>query len=135
MPEPTPRTIVMSHINRTIFDLAPMLDLAASGCVLSFDLFGIESVYYPQNRDIDMPNDGTRARFIKQLLDRGFASQLLIGQDICMKVRLKHYGGEGYGHLLERTVPYMLSRGVSAQDIRQMCVHNPQRLLSGASPE
>ncbi len=55
---PTER-IVISHIDRTIFDEPRLLKLADSGVTVEFDLFGQESSYYGL-RDIDMPNDATR---------------------------------------------------------------------------
>ena len=57
---PTER-IVISHIDRTIFDEPRLLKLADSGVTIEFDLFGQESSYYGLV-DIDMPNDATRLK-------------------------------------------------------------------------
>ena len=56
--------MVISHIDRTIFDTDRLLRLADTGVVLEFDLFGTEQSYYPLS-DIDMPNDATRLRLIR----------------------------------------------------------------------
>ena len=63
------RTII-SHIDRTIFDEARLLRLADSGCVIEFDLFGIEQSFYALS-DIDMPNDAIRLKHIRLLIDHG----------------------------------------------------------------
>ncbi|MGQ3031325.1 MAG: phosphotriesterase family protein, partial [Ferrovibrionaceae bacterium] len=47
--------LIISHVDRTIFDDDRLLRLADTGCVIEFDLFGWESNYFP-NPDIDLPN-------------------------------------------------------------------------------
>ena len=64
---PTER-VVISHIDRTIFDEARLLKLADSGVTVEFDLFGQEASYYGLS-DIDMPNDATRLKLIRALID------------------------------------------------------------------
>ena len=61
--------LVLSHIDRTIFDEGRLLKLADTGCIIEFDLFGMEQSYYPHS-DIDMPNDAIRLRLLRGLLDR-----------------------------------------------------------------
>ena len=48
---------IMCHIERTIVDPAVLLELAATGVYLEYDLFGLETSYYPYNPTFDMPND------------------------------------------------------------------------------
>ncbi|MEV4249973.1 hypothetical protein AB0J63_42010 [Streptosporangium canum] len=117
--------VIMSHLDRTLFDLDSMLRLADTGCYLEFDLFGQESSYYPL-ADIDMPNDATRVDYLTALIARGYGRRLLVAQDICMKTHLRKYGGEGYGHLLRNVVPLMRRKGMSDDEIADMTVHNPR---------
>src|SRR6266404_1896194 len=49
---------IMCHIERTIADRGVLLELAATGVRLEYDLFGLETSYYPYNPAFDMPNDG-----------------------------------------------------------------------------
>jgi phosphotriesterase-related protein len=56
--------------------------------------------------------------------------QVVLGQDICTRTRLRRFGGHGYGHLLENAVPLMLRRGLTIDDVDQMLVHTPRRLLA-----
>jgi phosphotriesterase-related protein len=43
---------------------------------------------------------------------------------------LKYQGGKGYGYLLEVFVPMLKERGVSEEQIHQMLVSNPAKVLS-----
>ena len=61
----------MCHIERTIADPAVLLELAATGVYLEYDLFGLETSYYPYNPAFDMPNDGERMRQILFLIEHG----------------------------------------------------------------
>lgn len=119
---------IMSHIDRTLFDTASIKELAATGCFVEFDLFGQESSYYSM-APIDMPNDATRVDHIRDLLDGGFGTQVLIAQDICHKTHMRKYGGEGYTHILENVLPLMRRKGFGADEIAMLTVENPQRAL------
>jgi phosphotriesterase-related protein len=124
-----PSRTIVSHIDRTVFDATTLLDLAESGCAIEYDFFGIESSFYPF-QEIDLPNDGARLRWIRLLIDRGHLGQILISQDICTKARLVSYGGHGYSHLFRNVVPMMRRRGFTEEEIQQILVHNPRRLLT-----
>ncbi|HMK81922.1 MAG TPA: hypothetical protein VK438_19875 [Xanthobacteraceae bacterium] len=122
--------IIISHVDRTIFDADRLLRLADSGVVIEFDLFGWEQSYYFPNPDIDMPNDAARLRWLRLLRDHGHIERILISQDICERTRLTAYGGHGYGHVLRNVVPLMLRRGFSADEVETILVRNPARLLT-----
>jgi phosphotriesterase-related protein len=124
--------VVMGHLDRTLFSTKAMLDFAAMGCVLEFDLFGLESCYYPLSH-IDMPNDAMRVDYIVELFKAGFGTQVTVGQDCDTKTRMTKYGGEGYQHILEHVVPIMLRKGLSEEDVDQVLVQTPRRLLTLAS--
>ena len=125
-----PRTVI-SHIDRTIFDETRLLRLADSGCVLEFDLFGIETTYYPLNA-IDMPNDGVRLRHLRTLIDRGHLAQIVISHDICYLTRLAKFGGHGYAHIFKNVLPLMRERGFTEAEISAITVETPRRLLTVA---
>ncbi|MFM0174796.1 phosphotriesterase family protein [Paraburkholderia sediminicola] len=125
----TTERVIISHIDRTIFDENRLFELADSGCVIEFDLFGWEQSAYPMS-DIDMPNDAGRLRMVRALLDRGHAEQVLISHDICTRTRLGRYGGHGYQHIFANVVPRMLRRGFTQAEVDQILVTNPARLLT-----
>ncbi|NUX57651.1 phosphotriesterase family protein [Paraburkholderia youngii] len=121
--------VIISHIDRTIFDDERLFRLADSGCIIEFDLFGWEQSAYPMS-DIDMPNDGARLRMVRALIDRGHAQQVLISHDICTRTRLCRYGGHGYQHIFANIVPRMLRRNFSPAEVDQILIENPARLLA-----
>jgi len=121
--------VVISHVDRTLFEIDDMQRVADTGAVLEFDFFGIESSYYPF-ADVDLPNDGQRVRYIVALTQRGYGRQIVVAHDLCTRTRLCRYGGHGYGHLLENAVPLMRRRGLSEADVAQILVHTPRRLLT-----
>jgi phosphotriesterase-related protein len=121
--------VVISHIDRTIFDLDRLLRLADTGVVIEFDLFGQEHSYYRLS-DIDMPNDAQRLRLIRALLDHGHGDRVVISHDICYRTRLTSYGGHGYGHIFANVMPMMLRRGFSQAEVDRIMVETPRRLLT-----
>lgn len=102
--------------------------VAEFGCFISFDGFGLE-VYY-DSMDAYRPHDSERERCIIELLNRGYGDQILISQDICMKVQLQKYGGFGYGHILRSIVPSLQRRGLAESEIDQILLQNPRRFLA-----
>src|SRR4030095_8680563 len=118
---------IMCHIERTIVDPAGRLELAASGVYLEYDLFGLETSYYPYNPAFDMPNDGERMRQLLFLIERGHVSQLLMSHDIAYKHCLTKWGGFGYHHLLVNVIPRLRAKGADDKTIQTLLVDNPRR--------
>lgn len=121
--------VVMSHIDRTIFDDDRLFRLADTGLVLEFDLFGMETSFYKLS-DIDMPNDGVRVAALRRLRDRGHLGQIAISHDICYRSRMKRCGGHGYGHIFRNVVPLLLRRGFEGAEVDQILIDTPRRLLT-----
>lgn len=122
--------VVISHIDRTIFDDERLFRLADSGVVIEFDLFGMENSYYKWNEEVDLPNDAVRLQDIRRLIDRGHIDQITISHDICYRSRLRKYGGHGYGHIFRNVVPYMRRRNFSEAEIDKLLIGTPKRLLT-----
>ncbi len=121
--------VVISHIDRTIFDTERLLRLADTGCVVELDLFGQEQSYY-RHSDIDLPNDAIRLRLIRALIDHGHLARVVISHDICYRSRLTRFGGHGYGHIFANVVPMMRRRGFTDAEIQAILVDNPRGLLT-----
>jgi len=121
--------VIMGHLDRTVDSLAVLSEIADYGCVLEWDLFGVEISYY-QPADFDMPNDVQRLDYIRSMMDKGISDRIVLAQDICTKHRLSKYGGHGYGYILEHIVPRMRLRGFSEEDINALIVGNPTRMLT-----
>lgn len=123
---------IMCHVERTIADRAVLLDLAATGVRLEYDLFGLETSYYPYNPAFDMPNDGERMRQILFLIERGHLPQILMSHDIAYKHCLTKWGGFGYHHLLVNVIPRLRDRGADDRTIQTLLVDNPRRAFTYA---
>ncbi|XP_004605395.2 phosphotriesterase-related protein isoform X2 [Sorex araneus] len=121
---------VMSHLDRTILDKKELLEFAQLGSYLEYDLFGTELLHYQFNPDIDMPDDNTRIRRVRLLVDEGYEDRILMAHDIHTKHRLVKYGGHGYSHILTNVVPKMLLRGITERAIDKILIENPQRWLT-----
>ena len=123
-----PARVVISHIDRTYFDYPSIKALAARGCVVEFDFFGLETSNYWMGV-ADLPTDWMRLRYVRQLLADGFLDRILLSQDICTRTRMKQLGGHGSGHLCANIVPMMRQRAFSEAEITRLLVETPRRLL------
>jgi len=123
---------IMCHIERTIADPAVLADLAATGVYLEYDLFGLETSYYPYNPTFDMPNDGERMRQILGLIERGHLDQILMSHDIAYKHCLSRWGGFGYHHLLVNVIPRLRAKGADDKTIQTLLIDNPRRAFAYA---
>lgn len=122
-----PDRMIMGHMDITK-DPAYMVQMAQKGCYVQLDTFGRE--YYSDEIGIARPNDTQRIEYLKGLIAAGFLRQLLISQDICLKMDLREYGGHGYNHILASALPMFRRAGVGEDVIRTIMVDNPQRALT-----
>ncbi len=122
---------IMSHLDRTYTDEESLVEFAARGSYLEYDLFGVECSYYPLS-DIDMPSDAQRLDYIQRLMAEGRQDKIVVGHDMFSKHRLNAYGGHGYAHILENIVPRMRKRGIEEETIRAILIDNPARVLAFA---
>ena len=125
---------VMGHIERTIFDYGVLDEVAATGAFMNWDLWGMESTYYPMRADTYMASDQHRIEQIEYMIANGNADQVLLAHDICAKHRLKKWGGHGWDHIIARVVPRLRARGTSQEDIDTMLIGNPTRMLTFNEP-
>jgi phosphotriesterase-related protein len=118
---------IMCHVERTIADPGVLLELAATSVRLEYDLFGLETSYYPYNPAFDMPNDGERMRQILFLIERGHLGQILMSHDIAYKHCLTKWGGFGYHHLLVNVIPRLRAKGADDKIVQTLLIDNPRR--------
>lgn len=124
----------MDHLDLRVERIETLLELAQTGCMLEFDMFGHESSYYPLTAR-DMPSDAQRLDVMERLLSEGLVDQILISQDICTRHRLLRYGGHGYGHIAGHIVIRMRARGWPETHIDAIVRANPARLLAFVEPK
>jgi len=108
-------------------------EIAKRGAYVEFDNFGHE--FYVDKRDrkfIPGPfaRDTERVGAIKELLDSGYLSNLLVSTDICHKCLLHRYGGWGYDHILTNIVSMMSEYGITDQQIAVLLRDNPRSFLN-----
>ncbi|HEY3231067.1 MAG TPA: hypothetical protein VGJ87_17705 [Roseiflexaceae bacterium] len=129
--------VIIGHIERTVPSLDRLQALAATGCYLEYDLFGMEvTARYPYRElGITIPSDAQRLDQIRVLMDAGHGSQLLFSHDVCTKHRTRRYGGMGYDHILRDILPWMRERGFSERESKQPVVDNPRRALAMPEPQ
>jgi len=127
-----PEKIVLCHIDVEP-DLAYITALLNRGVFIEFDNFGKEFVIDPTERGFAggiFIRDLDRVRLIHDLVRAGYASQILVTNDICLKSMLCCYGGWGYAHILKNMVPLMKSENLSESVIHEIVRDNPVKLFS-----
>lgn len=125
--------VVVGHQD-AVLDLDYHLAVLDRGAYVEFDLFG-HHYFDASFGDYWMPGDGERVALLAELTERGYTRQLLISQDVCMKMQLTEYGGGGYTYLSDWVEPRMRAAGIGTSAIHQMRVENPATLLDTVSGE
>jgi phosphotriesterase-related protein len=87
-------------------------------------------VQYDLINNLTVPSQPKRAALVAELIKRGYVEQILLSQDTCLRAHLRTYGGGGYGYLLTNFLPMLRDAGVSDEQIHQITVENPRRLLA-----
>lgn len=110
--------VVIGHLDLRC-DLDYHLRVADFGCFLGFDTIG----------KLKYESDERRAQLIRELIERGHLSQIVLAQDITRRSHLAAHGGTGYGYLWAEFLPVLRRNGVGDEAIETLLVENPRRLL------
>jgi phosphotriesterase-related protein len=119
---------VLCHMNPSGEDVAYQTSLARRGAFIEYDMIGMD--YWYADQQVQCPSDEENARFIRRLVDAGFARQILLSQDVFLKMMLTKYGGFGYAYVLKHFVPRLRRHGVSQENIQLLLRENPRRVFS-----
>ena len=114
-------------------ELTHQLKLAERGAFVEFDLWGWEM--YIDSQDHAAPSDNWRASATMEFIKEDLHDHLLFSHDVNHKWQRTKYGGFGYGHILENIVPMLKAHGVEQEDLDQMLIENPKRMLTFEEPE
>lgn len=117
-----PARVVIGHA-----DSYPVLDhylaILDRGANLEFDFLG-------QRFLTEEAEEPRLVQLIVELLERGYAPQLLLSQDVCHNKQLKINGGFGFTYLQQHFLPTLRTAAVGEGEIRQMTLDNPRRILT-----
>jgi phosphotriesterase-related protein len=119
---------VLCHMNPSGEDVAYQTSLAHRGAFIEYDMIGMD--YWYADQQVQCPSDEENARFIRELVDAGFARQILLSQDVFLKMMLTTYGGFGYAYILKHFVPRLRRHGVSQDNIQLMLRENPRQVFN-----
>ncbi len=135
---------IFGHSDMIAGNMPLMLELLERGMYIQFDMLGLAMVplsWEPLNSEDPwselLTYSGTAlvADAIPKLIEAGHLGRILVSQDVCSKIQLKHYGGTGYSFVLEMFIPHLRRVGMTERDINQIVVENPKRLLTFAEPK
>ena len=124
------RHTVLCHMNPSGEDVAYQTTLAERGAFLEFDMIGMD--YWYADQQVQCPSDEDNARAITRLIDAGFLPNLLLSQDVFLKMMLTHYGGFGYAYVQRHFLPRLRRHGVTEEQITTLMVVNPRRVFCAA---
>jgi predicted metal-dependent phosphotriesterase family hydrolase len=117
-----PSRVVIGHAD-SHHDIDFYLEVLAAGANVQFDFLGHRS-------GVEEALEPRLVETIVELLERGFAPQLLLSQDVCHNRQLKANGGFGYVYLQQHFLPTLRTAAVGEGEIRQMTADNPARILT-----
>lgn len=118
-----PGRVVIGHADANP-DLDYYLAILDRGASLQFDQLGAS----PES--VGGAREPRLVELIVELLERGFASQLFLSQDVCHDRQLKASGGFGYTYLQQHFLPKLRTAAVGEGEIAEMTIDNPRRLLT-----
>ena len=124
--------VYISHMDGTCPDVAYHESVMDRGVCIDYDLFrgspwNDSHLLFGGDHWI---SDHERVETLAQLCADGYSDQIMLAQDVCLKVRWVEYGGRGYGYVLTEIVPQLRGLGVTEQQLTSMLVETPKRMFA-----
>jgi phosphotriesterase-related protein len=126
-----PSNVVMGHAMDVLSGPEFAGRLLSRGVFVEFDF--LASPGSPWGHLV-LTSDHKITRGIADLVEQGYAHQIVLGHDVCQKIQLKRYGGKGYDYIPRYFLPALRALGVSEKAIHTITVDNPARALTFAEP-
>ncbi|NUR91824.1 MAG: aryldialkylphosphatase [Nonomuraea sp.] len=126
-----PSNVVFGHCMDVLSGPSFAERLLARGVFVEFDF--LASPGSPWGHLV-LGSDHKVVRGIADLVERGYADQIVLGHDVCQKIQLKRYGGKGYDYIPRHFLPALQRLGVPPAVLRAFMVDNPARALTFTSP-
>lgn len=114
-----PARVAVGHLD-LVDNIEYHLQIARRGVFVQYDTIGKNSYQ----------SDEVRIRLILEMLERGFAGQLMLSCDITRMSYLKSCGGHGYDYLLTQFVPRLNDAGVDQKSLKVILEENPAKFLA-----
>lgn len=122
-----PHRVVLCHMNPSHHDFQYQQSLAQRGAFIEYDMIGMD--YFYADQQVQCPSDDEAAAGIVRLIDSGFIEQILLSQDVFLKMMLTHYGGNGYAFVQRHFLPRLKRHGLSDEALISLTQHNPRRVF------
>ena len=133
--------VIFGHSDGIAWDMPLMLELLGHGVYIQFDTLGMDSTslfLHPKSHSQADTMGVARTPYvveaIPKLIEAGYEDRILLSQDVCTKMQLKRYGGNGYSFIPERVLPTLRTKGVTEELIKKLMVGNPGRVLTFGEP-
>ena len=120
-----PNKICIDHVDVCIRPVY-ISNLLKLGVFLEFDNFGKEFFVNKRHR---FAYDLDRIKCIVDFIEKGYAGQLLITNDICLKSMLCFYGGNGYSHIIKTVKKMFLEYGLDEISFERIITENVKNFL------
>jgi predicted metal-dependent phosphotriesterase family hydrolase len=114
-----PARVSIGHCD-TWPDLAYCLEVARWGGHVSLDNVGLQLG----------DHEARVRRLVLELVEAGFATQVLLSQDVGQMTELRSRGGRGFGYLAEVFLPGLRADGLDETTVQAITVENPRRWLT-----
>ena len=98
--------VILGHLDERM-DRARHANLVGTGAKIALDTWGSEVKLARSSRRSDID----RMRCLASLLEQGWQNQIVLGQDVFLKVHLHELVGNGYEHLPAQVLPGWSSTG------------------------
>jgi phosphotriesterase-related protein len=121
-----PENVILCHMCST--DSVSRLWAADRGYYTEIDSFGHE--YFIDVMAGVTTRDPDRVEMVKELIGKGHLRQVLISNNVSLKMLLKKYGGWGYEHIIVNMKPFMLRAGIPPKAVDTMIYYNPARVVA-----
>ncbi|MFK8084181.1 MAG: phosphotriesterase [Granulosicoccus sp.] len=122
-----PHRVVLCHMNPSHDDVDYQQSLAHRGAFIEYDMIGMD--YFYADQQVQCPSDDEAARGIVKLIEGGYLQQILLSQDVFLKMMLTHYGGNGYAYVQRHFLPRLRRHGLNDTALATLTQHNPRRVF------
>lgn len=127
--------ICICHVD-VQFNLDYIIAILKRGAYIEFDDFGKEFYIIKKPGEFAggaFATDVERVHMLKKLSKLGYANQILMATDVCLKELLRSFGGWGYDHIYSNIIPVMHNEGIDDELINTLINVNPKRFFQGTS--